>query len=81
MSGRVPQQFEGVMQNLPAYELQFVPVRQTVVEMPLKRDVSETSDAPLGWPGCIRGIRSALAIEAAVALMVYGVWQLTHLLR
>jgi hypothetical protein len=29
----------------------------------------------------MRGIRSALAIEAVAALMFYGLWQLSHLLR
>lgn len=69
------------MQSLPAYELQFVPVRQTVVEFPINRDEGETDDASLTRSGCIRGIRTALAIEAVAALGVYGLWQLMHLLR
>jgi len=81
VSRRVLHQFEDVVQSLPAYELRFVPVRQTVVEFPLSKDARETQDEALARPGCIRGIRSALAIEAAAALMVYGLWQLMHLLR
>jgi hypothetical protein len=29
----------------------------------------------------MRGIQSALAIEAVATLMFYGLWQLSHLLR
>jgi hypothetical protein len=29
----------------------------------------------------MRGIQSALAIEAVTALMFYGLWQLSHLFR
>ena len=81
MSRVVFHQFEDAVQSLPAYELRFVPVRQTVVEFPIHKDLIETQDSSLARPGCIRGIRSALAIEAAAALMVYGLWQLMHLLR
>lgn len=31
--------------------------------------------------GCVRGMRSAVAIEAAVVLGLYGLWQLSHLFR
>ena len=81
MNGRVLHQFEDVIQSLPAYELQFVPTRQTVVEFPRRREASETQDGSTCMPRCIRGIQAALAIEAVVALTVYGLWQLTHLLR
>jgi hypothetical protein len=31
--------------------------------------------------GCVRGIRIALAIEAAAGLCFYGLWHLWHILR
>ncbi len=31
--------------------------------------------------GCVRGIRIAILIEAAAALLFYGLWQLRHFLR
>ena len=44
-------------------------------------EVSEHEDSSPSRPGCMRGIRSALAIEAVAALVLYGLWQLSHLLR
>lgn len=31
--------------------------------------------------GCIRGLRSALIIEFAAAVLMYGAWHLWHILR
>ena len=31
--------------------------------------------------GCARGLRSVFALEAVTALLVYGVWQLWHIIR
>jgi hypothetical protein len=72
-----------VLRSVPAFQLQFVPVRQSsVLDFPRRdENVNEQDDSSPSSPGCIRGIRSALAIEAAAALMFYGLWQLSHLLR
>jgi hypothetical protein len=72
-----------VMRSVPTFQLQFVPVRQSsVLEFPQSlAEVNEQHDPSPSRPGCMRGIRSALAIEAVAALMLYGLWQLSHLLR
>ncbi len=74
---------DSVMRSVPAFELQFVPVRQSsVLDFPLtgaNRDELDESSPSI--PGCMRGIQSALAIEAVAALMFYGFWQISHLLR
>lgn len=31
--------------------------------------------------GCMRGVRSAFIFEMGAALLVYGVWQLWHIVR
>lgn len=69
----------GIIRAVPTFELQFVPVRQTLVQFPQEnlREKDFREDAP----GCVRGVRFALAIEAATALMIYGLWQLAHLVR
>jgi hypothetical protein len=74
---------QGEMGSVPAFELQFVPVRQSsLLEFPQSlAEVNEQDSASPNQPGCMRGIRSALAIEAVAALMFYGLWQLSHLLR
>ena len=65
---------------IPTFELQFVPARQTVLEFP-GPSAKRLHDEALSKPDCIGGIRSALAIEAVAALLIYGVWQASHLLR
>ncbi|MGO9937284.1 MAG: hypothetical protein ACLPH3_06395 [Terracidiphilus sp.] len=74
---------QGEMGSVPAFELQFVPVRQSsLLEFPQSlAEVKDQDDSSPSRPGCMRGIRSALAIEAVAALMFYGLWQLSHLLR
>ncbi len=70
----------GTIRVVPTFELQFVPVRESsVLQFPQARidDAADRDDAP----GCIRGIRFALAIEAVAAVMIYGIWQLSHLVR
>jgi hypothetical protein len=53
-----------------------------VLEFPQSlAEVNEHEDSLPSRPGCMRGIRSALAIEAVAALMFYGLWQLSHLFR
>jgi hypothetical protein len=71
------------MRSVPAFELQFLPDRQrSLLEFPQNlAEVNEKSDAGPSAPGCMRGIQAALAIEAVAALMFYGFWQLSHLLR
>lgn len=80
MSDQVFHQFENTAQSLPTYDLQFVRVRQRLVELPVGKEVSDASDAAISHPGCMRAIRSALAIEAATALMVYALWHLMRVL-
>jgi hypothetical protein len=74
---------DSVMQSVPTFELQFQPDRQrSLLEFPQSlAEVSDKSDSAPSGPGCIRGIQAALAIEAVAALMFYGFWQLSHLLR
>jgi len=67
----------GVIRAVPTFELQFVPVRQSLLQFPQERQ--QDKDWHEEDPRCIRGIRFALAIEAVGALMVYGLWQLAHL--
>ena len=71
------------MQSVPTFQLQFVPVRQSsLLEFPQSlAEASEQDNSSPSGSGCMRGIQSALAIEAVAALMFYGLWQLLHLLR
>jgi hypothetical protein len=70
------------MQSVPTFRLQFEPVRQSPLEFPQSlAEASDQDNSSPSRPGCMRGIRSALAIEAVAALMFYGLWQLSHLLR
>lgn len=66
------------------FELRFGPAYRSVLEFP--HPVSgghghDEHEEALGRPGCIRGVRSALAIEAAAALLIYGLWLAWRLLR
>jgi hypothetical protein len=72
-----------VMRSVPTFQLQFVPVQQSsVLEFPQNlAEANERQDSSPSRPGCMRGIQSALAIEAVTALMFYGLWQLSHLFR
>lgn len=64
------------------FELSFVPARQMVIEFPRQvHAVNDQHDEALSKPGCIRGVRSALVIEAAVAVLIYGLWLAWRLLR
>lgn len=41
----------------------------------------ETYDLPDSSPsglGCVRGVQAAIVIEAAGALLIYGIWALLH---
>jgi len=70
----------GVIRSVPTFELQFVPARETsVLHFPHAHLPEE--EWPENTPGCVRGVRYALAIEAAAALMIYGIWHLSHLVR
>lgn len=45
-------------------------------------DAMDCSSRPVSdGMGCVRGIRVALLIEAAAALLFYGLWHLRHFLR
>jgi hypothetical protein len=84
VTSRVFQRTEdSAMRSVPTFELQFVPVRQSsVIDFPLTQaDRDELKNSSPSIPGCMRGIQAALAIEAVIALMFYGFWQLSHLLR
>lgn len=71
----------GVFQLARASELEFAPVAQApVLEFPMDREI-EFSDSASTAPRCLRAVRNALAIEAAAALMIYGLWHLLHVLR
>ncbi|HTA79907.1 MAG TPA: hypothetical protein VK720_10190 [Terracidiphilus sp.] len=64
------------------FELRFVPAHRPVIEFPHPvSSVNDQHEEPLSKPGCIRGVRSALAIEAAMALLIYGLWLAWRLLR
>ena len=41
----------------------------------------ERADAVATVPGCLRGVKYAVALEAAGALFLYGLWMLMHLRR
>ena len=71
------------MQSVPTFQLQFLPARRSsLLEFPQSlAEASEQDNSSPSRPGCMRGIQSALAIEAVAALMFYGLWQLSHLLR
>lgn len=57
------------------FELRFVPAYRAVIEFPHPAPaVNDQHDEALSIPDCIRGVRSALAIEAAAALLIYGLW-------
>jgi hypothetical protein len=74
---------DSAMRSVPTFELQFVPARpSSVLDFPrAEANRSEQEDGAPTDPRCMRGIQSALAIEALAALMFYGFWQLSHLLR
>jgi hypothetical protein len=74
---------DNMMPSVPTFQLQFVPVRQSsLLELPQSlAEASEQDNSSPSGSGCMRGIQSALAIEAVAALMFYGLWQLLHLLR
>jgi hypothetical protein len=71
------------MQSVQTFQLKFVPAQQSsLLEFPQSlAEASEQDNSSPNSPGCMRGIRSALAIEAVAALMFYCLWQLSHLLR
>lgn len=45
---------------------------------PVQEDIEDAHPDGLG---CARGLRSAFALEAVTALLVYGIWQLWHIVR
>lgn len=68
----------GSLRTLPAFELQFVPVREkSVLQFPLEQ--LHEKDWREDGPRCVRGVRIALAMEAVAALMIYAVWHFSHL--
>lgn len=70
----------GTIRTVPTFELQFVPSHEgSVLQFPL--DQLREKDWREDGPGCVRGVRIALAIEAATALMIYGLWHFSHLTR
>jgi len=70
----------GTIGSVPTFQLQFVPLREaSVVQFP--RVALQEKDWREDCPGCIRGLRFALAIEALAALMIYGIWHLSHWVR
>ncbi|HEX4284330.1 MAG TPA: hypothetical protein VHZ28_04515 [Terracidiphilus sp.] len=70
----------GAIPSVPAFDLQFVPTHESsVLQFPL--DQLRDKDWREDGPRCARGVRIALAIEAATALMIYCVWHFSHLVR
>jgi hypothetical protein len=60
-----------------------MPVRDTFPIKPSEfnpeaTDLLESSPSGLG---CLRGVGTAVAIEAAGALLIYGIWALVHMHR
>ena len=45
---------------------------------PEMHDVVDSSPSGLG---CLRGVQTALLIEAASGLLIYGIWALLHMRR
>lgn len=69
-------------QPIRTFELQFGPVPRSILEFPHAHAAAkDLQNEEPSKPACARGVRSALAIEAAMALLIYGVWQISHLLR
>jgi len=70
----------GTTPSVPTFQLQFVPAQEaSVLQFPHPH--LQEKDWREDGPGCVRGVRFALAIEAATALMIYGIWHLSHLVR
>lgn len=59
------------------------PLREaSVVEFPVKNvKRTELTGSDRDGLGCARGVRTALAIESAIALALYGLWLVPHLLQ
>ncbi|HEX3891379.1 MAG TPA: hypothetical protein VHW46_02305 [Terracidiphilus sp.] len=70
----------GSIRTVPGFQLQFVPSRESSV-LPFPEAHLHEKDWRVDGPGCVRGVRFALAIEAAAALMIYAVWQISHMVR
>jgi hypothetical protein len=71
---------ETIEPHIRTFELRFTPTRRAVLEFPHPSAKGPRKEA-LIRPGFIRGVRFALAIEALGALLIYVVWQASHLLR
>jgi hypothetical protein len=69
-----------VLRSVQAYSLEFVPSRDASVLHFPDAELQE-KDWREDGPGCVRGVRFAIAIEAAAAIAIYGLWHLSHLLR
>lgn len=70
----------GAIRSVPTFELQFVPAHEASV-LPFPQAHLPEEEWPENAPGCVRGVRFALAIEAAAALMIYAIWHFSHLWR
>jgi hypothetical protein len=69
-------------QPISTFEFQFGPVPRSILEFPhAHAPAKDPHNEEPNRPACVRGVRSALAIEAIMALLIYGVWQISHLLR
>jgi hypothetical protein len=53
----------------------------SILEFPVKNAqlAADLSDSDADGLGCARGVPTALAIESAVALALYGLWQFLRL--
>ena len=60
-----------------------MPVRDT---FPIKLsefnpEMDDLIDSSPSGLGCVRAVRAAIVIEAASALLIYGIWALAHMHR
>jgi hypothetical protein len=60
-----------------------MPVRDTFPIKPSEFDpeMNDLLDPSPSGLGCVRGVQAAVAIEAASALLIYGIWLIVHMRR
>jgi hypothetical protein len=47
----------------------------------LDPEMQDLLDSSASGLGCLRGVQAAVVIEAASALLIYGLWLLVHMRR
>ncbi len=56
-------------------------IRRTTAHEPLPSNSAMEAGAIDAGLGCLRGTLRILVLESATAVVIYGIWQLSHLLR